>query len=262
MATTFGDFIQLLVRRLRGDDKEAECAIAYVSPRSPAGRPGCTGRVSLHTPQAPTSAGPRGHPGKPGHPEAQDPKSLPFGEQAPRGNSEQPEDARRWGRLYRGRCCLRFRAGNGLSRRHVHSATLPPPSPLRVSGVASSSSPAPPADPRPSSGHLLPSSWFSTGSSFLLGSASGSSITRATSHCIKGLWLTQETERPMGQREELGMVSQEGLPWRLSCYKESSCNARDLGLIPGLGSSSGEGKGYPLQHSGLESMGTQNVGHD
>lgn len=58
MATTFGDFIQLLVRRLRGDDKEAECAIAYVSPRSPAGRPGRTGRVSLHTPQAPTPAGP------------------------------------------------------------------------------------------------------------------------------------------------------------------------------------------------------------
>ncbi|XP_055413679.1 cytosolic 10-formyltetrahydrofolate dehydrogenase [Bubalus kerabau] len=30
MATTFGDFIQLLVRKLRGDDKEAECAIDYV----------------------------------------------------------------------------------------------------------------------------------------------------------------------------------------------------------------------------------------
>ena len=26
----------------------------------------------------------------------------------------------------------------------------------------------------------------------------------------------------------------------------------DLGLIPGLGSSPGEGKGYPLQYSGLE----------
>ena len=49
MATTFGDFIQLLVRKLRGDDKEAECAIDYVSPGSPAGRPGRTGCVSLHT---------------------------------------------------------------------------------------------------------------------------------------------------------------------------------------------------------------------
>lgn len=32
MATTFGDFIQLLVRKLRGDDKESECIIDYVSP--------------------------------------------------------------------------------------------------------------------------------------------------------------------------------------------------------------------------------------
>ena len=28
--------------------------------------------------------------------------------------------------------------------------------------------------------------------------------------------------------------------------KESACNAGDLGLIPGLGRSPGEGKGYPL----------------
>ena len=34
--------------------------------------------------------------------------------------------------------------------------------------------------------------------------------------------------------------------------RESACNARDLGLIPGLGRSPGEGKGYPLQYSGLE----------
>ena len=33
--------------------------------------------------------------------------------------------------------------------------------------------------------------------------------------------------------------------------KESACNAGDLGLIPGLGRSLGEGKGYPLQYSGL-----------
>lgn len=31
MATTFKDFIQLLVRKLRGDDKEGECIIDYVS---------------------------------------------------------------------------------------------------------------------------------------------------------------------------------------------------------------------------------------
>ena len=34
--------------------------------------------------------------------------------------------------------------------------------------------------------------------------------------------------------------------------KESACNAGDLGLIPGLGRSSGEGNGNPLQYSYLE----------
>ena len=37
-----------------------------------------------------------------------------------------------------------------------------------------------------------------------------------------------------------------------SAGKESSCTAGDLGSIPGLGRSHGEGKGYPLQCSGLE----------
>ena len=36
-----------------------------------------------------------------------------------------------------------------------------------------------------------------------------------------------------------------------SAGKESTCNAGDLGSIPGLGRSPGEGKGYPLQYSGL-----------
>ena len=33
---------------------------------------------------------------------------------------------------------------------------------------------------------------------------------------------------------------------------ESACNAGDLGLIPGLGRSPGEGHGNPLQYSQLE----------
>ena len=37
-----------------------------------------------------------------------------------------------------------------------------------------------------------------------------------------------------------------------STGKESACNAGDPGLIPGLGRPPGEGKGYPLQYSGLE----------
>ena len=36
--------------------------------------------------------------------------------------------------------------------------------------------------------------------------------------------------------------------------KESDCSAGDLGLIPGLGRSPGEGNGYPLQDSGLENF--------
>ena len=54
--------------------------------------------------------------------------------------------------------------------------------------------------------------------------------------------------------------------------KESSCNAGDLGLIPGLGRSPGEGNGNPLQNSCLENPmdrawraavhGVARVGHD
>ena len=55
--------------------------------------------------------------------------------------------------------------------------------------------------------------------------------------------------------------------------KESTCNAGDLGSIPGLGRSPGGGHGNPLQYSYLESphgqrglagysMGSQTVGHD
>ena len=40
-----------------------------------------------------------------------------------------------------------------------------------------------------------------------------------------------------------------------STGKESACKVGDLGLIPGLGRSPGEGKGYPLQYSGLQNSG-------
>ena len=50
--------------------------------------------------------------------------------------------------------------------------------------------------------------------------------------------------------------------------KESTCNAGDLGSIPGVGRSPGEENSYPLQYSGLENsidylfMESQRVGHD
>ena len=37
-----------------------------------------------------------------------------------------------------------------------------------------------------------------------------------------------------------------------SAGKESTCNAGDLGSIPALGRSPGEGNSYPLQYSGVE----------
>ena len=47
-----------------------------------------------------------------------------------------------------------------------------------------------------------------------------------------------------------------------SAGKESGCNVGELGSIPRLKRSSGEGNGYPLQCSDLETMGSQRVGHD
>jgi len=46
-----------------------------------------------------------------------------------------------------------------------------------------------------------------------------------------------------------------------SVGKESTYNAGDLGSIPGLGRSPGEGKGYPLQYSGLENSMHSPWGH-
>ena len=45
-----------------------------------------------------------------------------------------------------------------------------------------------------------------------------------------------------------------------SAGKEYTCNVGDLGSIPGLGRSPGEGKGYPLQYSGLENS-MDYIGH-
>ena len=54
----------------------------------------------------------------------------------------------------------------------------------------------------------------------------------------------QETETKV-------MEAEEGFPCGLA-GRESACDAGDLGWIPGWGRSLGEGKGSPLQYSGLE----------
>ena len=50
---------------------------------------------------------------------------------------------------------------------------------------------------------------------------------------------------------KVGSLLKSGFPYG-SDGKESACNARDLGLIPGLGRSPGGGHGNPLQFSCLE----------
>ena len=51
--------------------------------------------------------------------------------------------------------------------------------------------------------------------------------------------------------ENIEITPRKGFPSG-SAGKESTCNQGDLGSIPGLGRSPGEGKGYPLPYSGLE----------
>ena len=53
-----------------------------------------------------------------------------------------------------------------------------------------------------------------------------------------------------GMRLSYAYVLDQGLCG--SAGKEATCNAGDLGSIPGFRRSPGEGKGYPLQYSGLE----------
>ena len=77
------------------------------------------------------------------------------------------------------------------------------------------------------------------------------------SQLVKNLPAMQETPvQVLGQEDQL---EQDRLPTPVflgfpcgSASKESACNAGDLSLILGLKRSPGEGKGYPLQYSGLE----------
>ena len=66
-------------------------------------------------------------------------------------------------------------------------------------------------------------------------------------HTVKGFSIVNEAEELFWNSLAFSM----GLPGS-SDGKESTCNAGDLGSLPGLGISPGEGKGYPLQYSGLE----------
>ena len=68
-------------------------------------------------------------------------------------------------------------------------------------------------------------------------------------------WIRHELfpQGPYNLAEDIknAYITKLGFPCGLA-GKESTCNAGDLGLIPGLGRFPGEGKDYPLQYSGLK----------
>ena len=71
-------------------------------------------------------------------------------------------------------------------------------------------------------------------------------------HLVKNLCVMQETPVQFPGWEDPLKEEQSTTPlfWGFPCDsagKESACNAGDLGLIPGLGKSPGQRKGYPLQ---------------
>ena len=79
----------------------------------------------------------------------------------------------------------------------------------------------------------------------------------------KGEWILKENQEflPLVPMKwsfdlELSSLNEQPLPCMgfssSSVGKESACSAGDLGLIPGLGRSPGEGNGNPLQYSCLE----------
>ena len=69
---------------------------------------------------------------------------------------------------------------------------------------------------------------------------------------IESVMLSNQRMRLMRWfRSNTNEISYQGFPGG-SAGKELTCNVGDLGSIPGLGRSPGEGKGYPLQYSGLE----------
>ena len=72
-----------------------------------------------------------------------------------------------------------------------------------------------------------------------------------TSYTSGGIFSTDDHQMTGGAKTDvlkhLGNHDDTGFPCG-SVGKESSCSVGDLGLITGLGRSSGEGNGYPLQY--------------
>ena len=72
---------------------------------------------------------------------------------------------------------------------------------------------------------------------------------------VEHAWTRQFRETDWMLLETVGLYGIRELPrlqYQSTAGKESACNVGDLGSFPGLGRSPGEGKGCPLQYSGLE----------
>ena len=92
------------------------------------------------------------------------------------------------------------------------------------------------------------------------------------------LYFTEGEIQPRREKDDTVSHGRPGKPWWArrfpggSADKESTCNAGDLGSIPGLGRSPGGGNGNPLQYSCLGNpmdrgawratvLGSQRLGH-
>ena len=75
---------------------------------------------------------------------------------------------------------------------------------------------------------------------------------KASTLPCSAFFIAQLSHLDMTTRKTIALNrSYEGFPGD-SDSKASACSAGDPGLIPGLGRSTGEGNGNPLQYSGLE----------
>ena len=74
-----------------------------------------------------------------------------------------------------------------------------------------------------------------------------------TMHFQTRTWIWLYVDDHCGLGDEISSLQAAALGFSGSpVYKESACNAGDLGSIPGMGRYPGEGNGYPLQYSCLE----------
>ena len=78
-------------------------------------------------------------------------------------------------------------------------------------------------------------------------------------HFLQAYFVTYSFSSKIASTRKKSKIQKKGFSCD-SAGKEYSCNAGNLGSIPGLGRSPGEGKGYPLQYSGLENPQRQSMG--